>query len=87
MGKACSACQQIHEKIIELFKNIVSQREIGRNLHNYPSLEHKIKCSRNLKGISLCKDQGHKPTLDILDLRSLRQQCIKKYSSEAAIIT
>ncbi len=35
MGRGSPVCQQIREKIIEMFKNNVPQRKIGRDLDIY----------------------------------------------------
>ncbi len=44
MGRGSPVCQQIREKIIEMFKNNVPQRKIGRDLDISPSTVHnKIK--------------------------------------------
>ncbi len=42
MGRGLPVCQQIHEKIIEMFKNNVPQRKIGRDLDISPSTVHNI---------------------------------------------
>ncbi len=40
MGRGSPVCQQIREKIIEMFKNNVPQRKIGRDLDISPSTVH-----------------------------------------------
>ncbi len=42
MGRGSPVCQQIREKIIEMFKNNVPQRKIGRDLDISPSTVHNI---------------------------------------------
>ncbi len=72
MGRGSPVCQQIREKIIEMFKNNVPQRKIGRDLDISPSTVHNIiKRFKESGGISVCKGQGRKPKLNNRDLRSL----------------
>ncbi len=53
MGRGSPVCQQIREKIIEMFKNNVPQRKIGRDLDISPSTVHNIiKDSMNLEEFS-----------------------------------
>ncbi len=47
MGRGSPVCQQIREKIIEMFKNNVPQRKIGRDLDISPSTVHNIIIWRN----------------------------------------
>ncbi len=64
MGRGSPVCQQIREKIIEMFKNNVPQRKIGRDLDISPSTVHNIiKDSRNLEEFQWRKGQGRKPKL------------------------
>ncbi len=78
MGRGSPVCQQIREKIIEMFKNNVPQRKIGRDLDISPSTVHNIiKRFKESGGISVRKGQGRKPKLNNRDLRSLRRHCIK----------
>ncbi len=42
MGRGSPVCPQIREKIIEMFKNNVPQRKIGRDLAISPSTVHNI---------------------------------------------
>ncbi len=58
MGRGSPVCQQIREKIIEMFKNNVPQRKIGRDLDISPSTLHNIKDSRNLEEFQCVKDKG-----------------------------
>ncbi len=75
MGRGSPVCQQIREKIIEMFKNNVPQRKIGRDLDISPSPVHNIiKRFKESGGISVRKGQGRKPKLNNRDLRSLRRQ-------------
>ncbi len=76
MGRGLPVCQQIREKIIEMFKNNVPQRKIGRDLEFKES-----------GGISVRKGQGRKPKLNKRDLRSLRRHCIKNRHSSISDIT
>jgi len=47
------------EKNIEVFKNNVPQRKVGRDLHFSPSAEqNSIKAFKESGGISVCKGQG-----------------------------
>ncbi len=73
MGRGSPVCQQIRERIIEMFKNNVPQRKIGRDLDISPSTVHNIiKRFKDSGGISVRKGQGRKPKLNNRDLRSLR---------------
>ena len=52
----------MHEKIIEMFKNNVPQRKIGRDLDTSPSTIHDIiKRLKESGGISARQGQGSKP--------------------------
>ena len=56
--------QQMRVQIIEMFKNNVSQRKIGRDLDISPSTVHNIiKIFKESGGISVRKGQGRKPKL------------------------
>ncbi len=73
---------------IEMFKNNVPQRKIGRDLDISPSTVHNIiKRFKESGGISVCKGQGRKPKLNNRDLRSLRRHCIKNRHSSISDIT
>ncbi len=86
MGRGSPVCQQIHEKIIEMFKNNVPQRKIGRDLDISPSTVHNIiKRFKESGGISVRKGQGRKPKLNNCDLRSLRRHCIKNPHSSISV--
>ncbi len=86
MGRGSPVCQQIHEKIIEIFKNNVPQRKIGRDLDISPSTVHNIiKRLKESGGISVRKGQGRKPKLNNRDLRSLRRHCIKNRHSSIRV--
>ncbi len=88
MGRGSPVCQQIREKIIEMFKNNVPQRKIGRDLDISPSTVHNIiKRFKESGGISVRKGQGRKPKLNNRDLRSLRRHCIKNHHSSISDIT
>ncbi len=88
MGRGSPVCQQIREKIIEMFKNNVPQRKIGRDLDISPSTVHNIiKRFKESGGISVRKGQGRKPKLNNHDLRSLRRHCIKNRHSSISDIT
>ncbi|KAI2645509.1 Transposable element Tcb1 transposase [Labeo rohita] len=88
MGWGLPVCQKICEKIIEMFKNNVHQRKIGRYLDISPSTVHNIiKRFKESGGISVRKGQGCKPKLNDRDLRSLRQHCIKNRHSSISDIT
>ncbi len=88
MGWGSPVCQQIREKIIEMFKNNVPQRKIGRDLDISPSTVHNIiKRFKESGGISVRKGQGRKPKLNNRDLRSLRRHCIKNRHSSISDIT
>ena len=80
--------QGLHEQIIEMFKNNVSQRKIGRDLDISPSTVHNIiQRFKESGGISVRKGQGRKPKLNNRDIRSLRQHCIKNRHSSISDIT
>ncbi len=88
MSRGSPVCQQIREKIIEMFKNNVPQRKIGRDLDISPSTVHNIiKRFKESGGISVRKGQGRKPKLNNRDLRSLRRHCIKNRHSSISDIT
>ncbi len=88
MGRGSPVCQQIREKIIEMFKNNVPQRKIGRDLDILHSTVHNIiKRFKESGGISVRKGQGRKPKLNNRDLRSLRRHCIKNRHSSISDIT
>ncbi len=88
MGRGSPVCQQIRETIIEMFKNNVPQRKIGRDLDISPSTVHNIiKRFKESGGISVRKGQGRKPKLNNRDLRSLRRHCIKNHHSSISDIT
>ncbi len=88
MGRGSPVCQQIREKIIEMFKINVPQRKIGRDLDISPSTVHNIiKRVKESGGISVRKGQGRKPKLNNRDLRSLRRHCIKNRHSSISDIT
>ena len=54
--------QGLHEQIIEMFKNNVSQRKIGRDLDISPStVRNIIKRFKESGGILVRKGQGRKP--------------------------
>src|SRR4029434_9911526 len=76
------------EQIIEMFKNNVSQRKIGRDLDILPSTMHDIiQRFKESGGISVRKGQGRTPKLNNRDLRSLRRHCIKNRHSSISDIT
>ncbi len=88
MGRGSPVCQQIREKIIEMFKSNVPQRKIGRDLDISPSTVHNIiKRFKESGGISVRKGQGCKPKLNNRDIRSLRRHCIKNRHSSISDIT
>ncbi len=88
MGRGSPVCQQMREKIIEMFKNNVPQRKIGRDLDISPSTVHNIiKRFKESGGISVRKGQGCKPKLNNRDLQSLRRHCIKNHHSSISDIT
>ncbi len=88
MGRGSPVCQQIREKIIEMFKNNVPHRKMGRDLDISPSTMHNIiKRFKESGGISVRKGQGRKPKLNNRDLRSLRRHCIKNRHSSISDIT
>ncbi len=73
MGRGSPVCQQIREKIIEMFKNNVPQRKIGRDLDISPSTVHNIiKRFKESGGISVRKGQGRKPKLNNREQRRPR---------------
>ncbi len=56
MGRGSPVCQQIREKIIEMFKNNVPQRKIGRDLDISPSIVHNI--IKRFEEFQCVKDKG-----------------------------
>ncbi len=79
LGRVSPVCQQIREKIIEMFKNNVPQRKIGRDLDISPSTVHNI--------IKRFKESGGISVRNNRDLRSLRRHCIKNRHSSISDIT
>ena len=78
MCQGSPVCQQMHEQVIEMFKNNVSQRKIGRDLDISPSTVHNIiKRFKESGGVSVNKGQRCKSKLNNRDLRYLRRHCIK----------
>src|SRR4029434_3416306 len=62
MARGSPVCQQMCEQIIEMFKNNVSQRKMGRDLDISPStVNNVIKRFKESGGISVRKGQGRKP--------------------------
>ncbi len=85
MGRGSPVCQQIREKIIEMFKNNVPQRKIGRDLDISPSTVHNIiKRFKESGGISVRKGQGRKPKLNNrTTIRSYIHKCqLKLYCAK-----
>lgn len=77
MGRGTPLCEELREKIVQMFRNNISQRAIARNLGISPSSVHNIiKRFREYGEISTKKRQGSKPKLDARDLRMLRRHCI-----------
>ncbi len=78
MGRGSPVCQQIREKIIEMFKNNVPQRKIGRDLDISPSTVHNIiKRFKESGGISVRKGQGqYLITSPKLLLSQLSLECV-----------
>ncbi len=59
MGRGSPVCQQICEKIIEMFKNNVPQRKIGIDLDISPSTVHNIiKRFKESEEFQCVKDKG-----------------------------
>ncbi len=59
IGCGSPVCQQIREKLLEMFKNNVPQRKIGRDLDISPSTVHNIiKRVKESGGIQCVKDKG-----------------------------
>ena len=87
-GWGSPVCQPMREQIIEMFKNNVSQRKIGRDLDILPCTVHNIiQRFKESGGISVSKGQGRKPKLNNRDLRYLRRHCIKNRHSSISDIT
>src|SRR4029434_10247864 len=88
MCQGSPVCQQMREQIIEMFKNMVSQRKIGRDLDISPSTVHNIiKSFKESGGISVRTGQGPEAKLNNRDLRSLRRHFIKNSHSSLRDIT
>ncbi len=77
MGRGSPVCQQIREKIIEMFKNNVPQRKMGRDLDISPSTVHNIiKRFKESGGISVHKGQWqHNKVVNAL-LSQLILECV-----------
>ena len=74
MARGSPLCQQTCEQVIEMFKNNVSQRKIGRDV----DISHSGGIPRR---------KGRKPKLNNRDLQSLRRHCIKNCHSSLSYIT
>ena len=80
-------CQQMCEKIIEMFKYSVPQRRIGMDLDILSSSVHNInKSFKESGGISVHKEQGSKPKLTNRALRCLRRHCIKNHMGSGLLL-
>src|SRR4029434_5912372 len=78
----------MREQIVEMVKNNVSQRKIGRDLDISPStVQNIMKRFKESRGIAVRKGQGRKPKLNNRDLRSLRRHCIKNSHLSISDIT
>ena len=78
MGRGSPLCPQLCEKIVEQFKNNISQSKIARNLGISTSTVHNIiKRFRESGEITAGKRHARKPRLNDRDLRSLRRHCLK----------
>ncbi len=77
MGRGSPICKRVYRKIVEYFKNNVSQRQIAMALQISPSTVHNIiKRFRETGEISVRKGQGQKPLLDARGIWARRQHCI-----------
>ncbi len=77
MGRGSPICERVCKKIVEYFKNNVSQRQIAKALQISSSTVHNIiKRFRETGEISVRKGQGRRPFLDARGLRALRRHCI-----------
>ncbi len=65
MGRGSPVCQQIREKMIEMLKNNVPQRKIGRDLDISPSTVHNI--------IKRFKESDRKGCIFTNDMKLTRQ--------------
>ncbi len=77
MGRSYPICERVRKKIVEYFKNNVSQWQIAKALQISSSTVHNImKIFRETGEISVHKGQGRRPLLDVFGLRALRRHCI-----------
>ncbi len=73
MGRGSPICERVRKKIVEYFKNNVSQRQMAKVFQISPSIEHNIvKRFRETGEISVRKRQGRRSLLDARGLRALR---------------
>ncbi len=77
MDRGSPICERVRKKIVEYFKNNVSQHQIAMALQISSSTVHNIiKRFRESGEISVRKGQGRRPLLDARGLRALRRHCI-----------
>ncbi len=77
MGRGSPICERVRKKIVEYFKNNVTQHQIAKALQISSSTVHNIiKRFRETGEISVRKGQGWRPLLDARGLRGLRRHCI-----------
>ncbi len=77
MGRGSPICERVRKKIVEYFKNNVSQWQIAKALQISSSTVHNImKIFRETGDISVRKGQSRRPLLDVFGLRALRRHCI-----------
>ncbi len=73
MGRGSPIGEKVRKKIVEYFKNNVSQRQIAKALQISSSTVHNfIKRFRETGDISVRKGQDRRPLLDARGLRALR---------------
>ncbi len=77
MGRGSPICEWVCKKIVEYFKNNVTQGQIAKALQISSSTVNKlIKSFRETGEISVRKRQDRRPLLDARGLQFLRQYCI-----------
>ncbi len=79
MGRGSLICERVRKKIVEYFKNNVSQRQIAKALQMQilsSTVHNIIRSFRETGEISVCKGQGRRPLLDAHGLWALRRHCV-----------
>ncbi len=88
MGRGSPICERVRKKIVEYFKNNVTQRQIANVLPILSSTVHNIiKRFRETGEISVRKGRGRRSLLDAHRLQALRRHCITHLHDSVIDIT